>query len=120
MSTLLEFAAFCKKVNFNRHIPTDLEIRTYMARNSMDLPHMDVSMIECLEGSGTITSKLTNKMLEMLNPEQKLILKTLNAENKGFRIKKGEWRILPHPFYWQEKDVGCEKFSLRVRASTEL
>lgn len=120
MSTLMEFQAFCKKVNFNHHIPTDLELRTYMSKNSMDLPHMDIQLIECTEGAGTITSCLNRDCLAVLNKEQRTILKILDKENRGFRIKKGEMRILPHPFYWQQKDSDCEKFSLRHRSSTDL
>lgn len=120
MSTLLEFSEFCKKVNFQNHVPSDIEIRTYLARNSMDLPHMDVQLIECTEGSGLISSMLHNADLSILKKEHRIVLKTLDKENRGFRIKKGQMKILPHPFYWQQKDSDCEKFSLRHRASTDL
>lgn len=116
----MEFAEFCKKVNYNNHVPTDLEIRTYMAKNSADCPHMDVQFLEGVAGSGTFTSKLTKEIISILNPGQRTILTILDRENRGFRIKKGQFRILPHPFYWAQPDAGCELFQVKHVASTDL
>lgn len=105
ITTLPQFIEFAKKVNYGKYVPTDQDIRLFMAKNALDMPHLDSFMVECLAGSGYFESRITKDMTEMLNKKQYFILKTLHDTFKSIPFKKGRVYIIPHPFYMTVPDL---------------
>ena len=119
MITLPKFIEWCKKINYENHVPSDLEIRTYMAKNSLKFPHFDTCMHEGVSGSGTFISRVNKPMLLMLPKNQAFVLGLLHMQFEHISIKAGQRVILPHAFYWFEPDQNTTA-KIKMIAALEL